>query len=77
VVVSARKIMAILKTVLNGAVKAVNFNKARATNSGLFLILCIEMGCDHDKSLFVQKIDGFHGEMCYAAYVNFVQKCRF
>jgi hypothetical protein len=38
--VAARKIPAILKTVLAEAVKVVNFIKSRATNSRLFSILC-------------------------------------
>jgi hypothetical protein len=45
--------LAILKTVLTEAVKAVNFNKATAAgNSRLFSILCSETGSDHDKCLF-------------------------
>jgi hypothetical protein len=49
--VTARKMPAILKTVLTEAVKVVNFIKIRATNSRLFSILCSEMGSEHDKLL--------------------------
>jgi hypothetical protein len=46
---AARKMPSILKTVLTEAVQVVNFIKSRATNSRLFLILCNEMGSEHDK----------------------------
>jgi hypothetical protein len=48
---AAKKIPAILKTVLTEAVKVVNFIKSRAKNSRLFSILCFEMGSEHDKIL--------------------------
>jgi hypothetical protein len=48
---AARKLPAILKTVLTEAIKVVNFIKSRATNSRLFSILCNEMGSEHDKLL--------------------------
>jgi hypothetical protein len=41
---AARKMTAILKTVLIEAVKVVNFIKSRTRNSRLFSILCNEMG---------------------------------
>jgi hypothetical protein len=47
---AARRMPAILKTVLTEAVEAVNFIKFRATNSR-FSILCNEMGSEHDKLL--------------------------
>jgi hypothetical protein len=51
---AARKMPAILKTVLTEAVKVVNFIKSRALNSRLFSILCNEMGCEHDKLLHTE-----------------------
>jgi hypothetical protein len=48
---AARKMPAILKTVLTEAVKVVNFIESRATNSRLFLILCNKMGSEHEKFL--------------------------
>jgi hypothetical protein len=48
---AARKVPAVLKTVLTEAVNVVNFIKSRATNSRLFSILCNEMGSEHDKLL--------------------------
>jgi hypothetical protein len=51
---AARKMPAILKTVLTDAVKVVNFITSRATNSRLFSILCNEMGSEHDKLLHTE-----------------------
>jgi hypothetical protein len=48
---AARKLPAILKTVLTEAVKVVNFIKSRATNSILFSISCNEMDSEHDELL--------------------------
>jgi hypothetical protein len=48
---AARRIPAILKTVLAEDVKVVNFIKSGAMNSRLFSILCNEMGSEHDKLL--------------------------
>jgi hypothetical protein len=58
---AARKMPAILKTVLTEAVKVVNFIKSRATNSRLFPILCSEMGMIN---FFIPKLGGCHGGMC-------------
>jgi hypothetical protein len=52
--VAARKMPAILKTVLTEDVKVVNFIKSRATNSILFSILCNETGSEHDKLLHTE-----------------------
>jgi hypothetical protein len=51
---AARKMPANLKTVLNEAVKVVNFIKCRATNSRLFSILCFAMGSEHDKLIHTE-----------------------
>lgn len=40
-----------LKTVLDAAVKVINFIKGRALNSRMFSIMCNEMGSDHNKLL--------------------------
>jgi hypothetical protein len=48
---AARKMLAILKTVLTEAVKRADFTKSRATHSRLFWTLCNEMGSQHDKLL--------------------------
>jgi hypothetical protein len=53
---AARKMPAILKTVLTEAVKAVNLIKSRATNSRLFSIVCNEMGSEHDKLLLQTEV---------------------
>jgi hypothetical protein len=50
-VLAARKMPAILKTVLTEAGKVVNLIKSRAMNSRLFSILCNEMGSEHDTLL--------------------------
>jgi hypothetical protein len=56
--------LAILKTVLAEAVKVVNFIKSRATNSRLFLILCNEMGSEHDKLLLHTEVRWLLRGMC-------------
>jgi hypothetical protein len=61
---AARKMPAILKTVVTETVKVVNLIKSRATNSRLFLILCNEMGSEHDNFFFILKLGGCHGGMC-------------
>jgi hypothetical protein len=48
---AARKMPAILKTLVTEAVKVVNFIESRATYSRLFSILWNEMGSEHDKLL--------------------------
>jgi hypothetical protein len=53
---ATRKMPAILKTVLTGAVKVVNFIKSRATNLRLFSNLCNEMVSKHDKILLYTKV---------------------
>jgi hypothetical protein len=55
---AARKMPAILKTVLTEAVKVVRFIKSRATNSRLFSILCKEMSSEHDKLLLRTEVRG-------------------
>jgi hypothetical protein len=51
---AARKMLAILKTLLTEALEVVNFTKSRATNLGLFSILRNEMGSEHDELLHTE-----------------------
>jgi hypothetical protein len=66
---AARKMPAILKTVLTEAVKVVNFISSRATNSRLFSILCKETGSEHEK-LFL------HTEVRWLSRRNVLSKSK-
>jgi len=53
---ASKKMPSELKTVLEQAVKVINFIKARAINSRMFTILCNEMGSEHNKLLLHSEV---------------------
>jgi hypothetical protein len=53
------------KTVLDSAVKLVNFIKARPLSNRLFSVLCDEMGSEYRELCFILKFPGFPGVKYY------------